>query len=42
MLWIMGSVKPWHAIVVMLLCLLPATAAVAGGVWAMRRSRTRR
>jgi hypothetical protein len=42
MLWIMEALKPWHAIIVMLCCLLPATAAVAGGVWAVRRSRARR
>lgn len=41
MLTPMGAIKPWHLFVLALCCLLPTAAAVAGGVWAARRSRRR-
>jgi hypothetical protein len=38
---IMGAVKPWHLILLSLCCMVTLTVAVAGGIWAARRSRSK-
>jgi hypothetical protein len=37
---IMGALKPWHMVVLTVLCLLPLAAAIAG-IWVARRSKRR-
>jgi hypothetical protein len=38
----MGAVKPWHALILLMCCLLSTGLVTGGVVWAVIRSRRRR